>query len=48
VTTPDNIASQRVILANGGVLIEQFQRLSANGGGTALRYRIALSNYNVR
>jgi predicted acetyltransferase len=48
VTTPDNIASQRVILANGGVLIEQFQRLSANGGGTALRYRIALSSYNVR
>ena len=42
-TLPDNIASQRVILANGGVLIERFTQLEAHGGGDALRYRIELS-----
>ncbi len=41
-TTPENIASQRVIEKNGGVLVEQFEKLSAYGGGTALRYRVAL------
>lgn len=41
-TTPDNVASQRVIEKNGGVLAERFMKLPAYGGGEALRYRIAL------
>ena len=41
-TNPDNIASQRVIEANGGRLIESFAKDPAYGGGTALRYRIDL------
>lgn len=41
-TNPDNEASQRVIVANGGALIEQFSKLPAYGGGEALRYRIML------
>ena len=39
-TTPANIASQRVIRANGGVLIEEFEKLPALGGGRELRFRI--------
>ncbi len=43
VTSPENAASQRVIAANGGVLIERFRMVAAyHGGGAALRYRIAL------
>jgi predicted acetyltransferase len=38
----DNVASQRVILANGGVLVERFTKESALGGGDALRFRISL------
>lgn len=38
----DNIASQRVILANGGVFVERFTKLPALGGGDALRFRIHL------
>ena len=42
-TTPENIASQRVIEANGGHLIERFFEPPAYGRGLeALRYRIAL------
>jgi predicted acetyltransferase len=41
-TTPDNVPSQRVILANGGVLVARFTRASQYGGGEALRYRIDL------
>ena len=41
-TTPDNRASQRVIEANGGLLVEHFEKMAAYGGGEALRYRIAL------
>ena len=41
-TVPDNIASQRVILANGGVLVDRFKQLEAHGGGDALRFRIDL------
>ena len=41
-TDPDNIASQRVITANGGVLVERFDRPAAYGGTPGLRYRIAL------
>jgi hypothetical protein len=32
-----------VILANGGVLMEQFERLPVHGGGAGLRYRIGLA-----
>lgn len=38
----DNVASQRVILSNGGVLVERLPESSTNGGGEALRYRIVL------
>ena len=41
-TTPDNVASQKVILANRGVLMEQFERLPLHGGGAGLRFRILL------
>jgi predicted acetyltransferase len=41
-TDVDNIPSQRVIEANGGMLIERFEKLASHGGGQALRYRISL------
>jgi predicted acetyltransferase len=41
-TDPDNVASQRVIQANGGRLVERFVKLPAYGGGESLRYRIDL------
>lgn len=41
-TDPDNLASQRVIMANGGRLIESFVRPAAYGSTPALRYRIPL------
>ena len=41
-TDPDNLASQKVITANGGRLIESFVRPAAYGSMPALRYRIAL------
>ncbi len=41
-TDLDNVASQRVILGNGGELAEQFQRGAAYGGTDALRYVIRL------
>jgi predicted acetyltransferase len=41
---PDNPASQKVIVANGGVLIERFQKPTQYGlGQEGLRYRIMLS-----
>ena len=42
-TDPDNFASQKVIEANGGVLIERFTMPAIYGGSTGLRYRIALT-----
>ncbi len=42
-TDADNIASQRVIVANGGVLVEEFTKPEGHGGGPGLLYRIALS-----
>lgn len=39
-TDPDNIASQRVIEANGGVLVERFIKTAHYGGKPGLRYRI--------
>ena len=41
-TDPDNFASQRVMLANGAVLIERFQKPPQYGGVDGLRYRIYL------
>jgi predicted acetyltransferase len=39
-----NIASQRVITANGGVLIEKFTTPKSIGSAATLRYRITLSS----
>ena len=41
-TDPNNVASRRVIEANGGLLIERFQRPAQYGGTDAVRYRITL------
>src|SRR5947208_12098893 len=41
-TAPDNVASQRVIQVNGGVLVEEFIKPTALGGRPALRYRVNL------
>jgi predicted acetyltransferase len=43
-TRPDNVASQRVITANGGVLVEEFVTPPALGSRRELRYRIQLCN----
>lgn len=39
---PDNPASQRVITANGGHLVERFDKPAVYGGGALLRFRIDL------
>ncbi|WP_345817033.1 GNAT family N-acetyltransferase (plasmid) [Paraburkholderia sp. PREW-6R] len=39
---PDNMASQRVIAACGGLVIERFRKTAAYGNAQALRYRIDL------
>lgn len=41
-TDPDNLASRRVIEANGGVLVEEFIKPASLGGAPGLRYRIQL------
>ena len=41
-TDPENIASQRVIEANGGVMYERFTKPAQFGSTPGLRYRIAL------
>jgi predicted acetyltransferase len=41
-TDPDNVESQKVVLANGGVVIERFKKLPQYGGHEALRFRIHL------
>ena len=41
----DNLASRRVIEANGGVLVERFQKLIALGGEEGLRFGIALDEH---
>jgi predicted acetyltransferase len=41
-TDPSNIASQRVIQANGGVLIERFIKPPQYGNAEGLRFRISL------
>jgi predicted acetyltransferase len=41
-TDEENVASQRVIAANGGRLVERFTKLPAHGGGIGLRFRVTL------
>ena len=41
-TDPENLASQRVIEAVGGMLYERFTKPPQFGGKPGLRYRIAL------
>lgn len=41
-TSPDNLGSQRVIRANGGRLIERFDKSADLGGTPELRFRIDL------
>lgn len=41
-TDPDNLASQKVIAANGGVLVERFVKPAPFGSRPGLRFRIAL------
>ncbi len=43
ITDADNIASQRVIEANGGELIHRFYKSAENGGTESLRFRILLA-----
>ena len=42
-TDPDNVASQRVIQACGGKLVERFRKAVAYGGAEALRFHIDLT-----
>jgi predicted acetyltransferase len=42
-TDPGNIASQRVIAANGGVLVERFTKPPQFGSKPGLRFRISLA-----
>jgi predicted acetyltransferase len=39
---PDNVESQKVVVANGGVLVERFKEPAQYGGHDALRFRIHL------
>lgn len=39
-TDADNVASQRVIAANGGKLVEEFRKPAVYGGAESLRFRI--------
>ena len=41
-TDQTNIASQRVIVANGGMLVEKFDKPAHYGGAPSLRFRIYL------
>lgn len=41
-TDPENVASQRVIVANGGTMIERFQKVAAYANAESLRWRIPL------
>lgn len=44
-TNINNVASQRVILANGGQLIGQFQEPDAYGGAANLRFRMLVASH---
>ena len=41
-TDADNLASRRVIEANGGTLVERFHKPATHGGAESLRFRIVL------
>ena len=41
-TDAGNVASRRVIEANGGTVVERFNKPAAYGGAESLRYRISL------
>jgi predicted acetyltransferase len=41
-TDPDNVASQRVVTANGGVLVERFVKTAHHLHAEAMRFRIDL------
>jgi predicted acetyltransferase len=41
-TAPDNVPSQQVIVANGGMLVEEFVTPPSLGGLRELRYRVLL------
>jgi len=41
-TDPDNVASQRVVEANGGVIVEEFVTPSSLGAERKFRYRVPL------
>jgi predicted acetyltransferase len=43
-TDPDNIASQRVIEANGGILVEHFIKPKQFGCKPGLRFRITFTD----
>lgn len=43
-TLPANVPSQRVIVANGGVLVEEFTAPAALGGARHLKYRVQLGD----
>ncbi len=43
-TDLDNVASQRVIQANGGQLVERFKKPAPYGGTEACRFRINLGS----
>ena len=43
-TDADNLASRRVIEANGGTLLERFYKPVVYGGAESLRYRIVLAD----
>lgn len=47
-TEPANIASQRVIVANGGVLVERFTTPAALGATEVLRFRIDLGRPDAK
>jgi len=47
-TDPTNLTSQRVILANGGVLVERFTTPAQLGATETLRFRIELGGPNAR
>jgi predicted acetyltransferase len=42
-TDADNVASRRVIEANGGMIVEEFDKPAGYGGAPSLRYRISLA-----
>lgn len=42
-TDPDNLPSQKVITANGGILVERFTKAAGHGGGETLLFRIPLA-----